>query len=161
MATNRSTGHGRRVTRSKGSKTAKVSARNPTSAMVAGIRISHPDRVIYPDLGISKIQLVRYYERIGGWIMPHVIGEKEAAGKSSIAVEECHENENCGTATNHHEKVISPTLRPREHLQPGAFAVTDLIRTGFIYAPLQGYNLVDVVRLAPAAAAAVSCTREQ
>ena len=41
---------------------------------VAGIRISHPDRVIYPDLGISKSELARYYERIGDWILPHVAG---------------------------------------------------------------------------------------
>jgi bifunctional non-homologous end joining protein LigD len=43
-----------------------------TSPTVVGIRISHPDRVIYPDLGISKIQLARYYERIAEWIVPHV-----------------------------------------------------------------------------------------
>ena len=41
---------------------------------VVGVRISHPDRVIYPDLGISKIQLARYYERIADWIVPHVAG---------------------------------------------------------------------------------------
>ena len=40
----------------------------------AGVRISHPDRVIYPDLGISKIQLARYFERLGEWIVPHVAG---------------------------------------------------------------------------------------
>jgi len=41
---------------------------------VAGVRISHPDRLIYPDLGISKIHLARYYEEIGEWIVPHVAG---------------------------------------------------------------------------------------
>ena len=41
---------------------------------VAGVRISHPDRPIYPDLGISKIELVRYFERIADWILPHVAG---------------------------------------------------------------------------------------
>jgi bifunctional non-homologous end joining protein LigD len=41
---------------------------------VAGVRISHPDRLIYPDLGISKIQLARYYERVADWIVPHVAG---------------------------------------------------------------------------------------
>src|SRR3954465_13914600 len=41
---------------------------------VAGVRISHPDRLIYPDLGISKIQLARYYETIGDWMMPHLAG---------------------------------------------------------------------------------------
>jgi len=45
-----------------------------SSATVVGVRISHPDRVIYPDLGISKIQLARYYERIADWIVPHVAG---------------------------------------------------------------------------------------
>jgi len=42
--------------------------------MVAGVRISHPDRLIYPDLGISKIQLARYYDEIAEWIMPHASG---------------------------------------------------------------------------------------
>jgi Predicted eukaryotic-type DNA primase len=41
---------------------------------VLGIRISHPDRLIYPDLGISKIQVARYYEAIADWIVPHVAG---------------------------------------------------------------------------------------
>ena len=44
------------------------------SSTVVGIRISHPDRLIYPDLGISKIQLARYYEEIADWIVPHVAG---------------------------------------------------------------------------------------
>jgi bifunctional non-homologous end joining protein LigD len=50
----------------------------PTDAggghIVGGVRISHPDRVVYPDLGITKIQLARYFERIGAWILPHVAG---------------------------------------------------------------------------------------
>ena len=41
---------------------------------VVGVTISHPDRIIYPDLGISKLQLARYYERIADWIVPHVAG---------------------------------------------------------------------------------------
>ena len=44
------------------------------SATVAGVRISHPARLIYPDLGISKLQLARYYEKIADWIVPHVVG---------------------------------------------------------------------------------------
>src|SRR3954466_2516318 len=41
---------------------------------VAGIRISHPDRLVYPDVRISKIQLAQYYEEIADWIVPHVAG---------------------------------------------------------------------------------------
>ncbi len=54
------------------SRSAAASGDSP--ATVAGIRISHPDRLIYPDLGISKIQLARYYESIADWIVPHVAG---------------------------------------------------------------------------------------
>src|SRR4029450_12360089 len=50
-----------------------VSETNAASAVV-GVRISHPDRLIYPELAISKIQLARYYERIADWIVPHVAG---------------------------------------------------------------------------------------
>ena len=44
------------------------------TSTVVGVRISHPDRLVYPDLGISKIQLARYYEEIADWIVPHVAG---------------------------------------------------------------------------------------
>jgi len=34
------------------------------------VRVTSPDRVIYPDLGVSKIQLARYYEEISSWMLP-------------------------------------------------------------------------------------------
>ena len=74
MATNRRPNDAPRIPRSKSLQAGRIGAGESTSPTVAGVRISHPDRVIYPDLGISKIQLVRYYEGIADWIMPHVIG---------------------------------------------------------------------------------------
>jgi bifunctional non-homologous end joining protein LigD len=44
------------------------------SAVVSGIPISHPDRVVYPDLGVTKLELAQFYERIGEWMLPHVQG---------------------------------------------------------------------------------------
>jgi bifunctional non-homologous end joining protein LigD len=41
---------------------------------VAGVRISHPDRVVYLDDGIRKIDLARYYAAIADWVVPHVAG---------------------------------------------------------------------------------------
>jgi bifunctional non-homologous end joining protein LigD len=42
--------------------------------IVAGVRLSHPDRLIYPELGISKRRLAEYFEGIGRWIVPHIEG---------------------------------------------------------------------------------------
>jgi bifunctional non-homologous end joining protein LigD len=44
------------------------------TSTIAGVRISHPDRLIYPDFGIAKIHLAHYYEEIADWIVPHVAG---------------------------------------------------------------------------------------
>lgn len=63
----------RRASSTRPSRKPAVPKTNVTSAVV-GVRISHPDRLIYPELGISKIQLARYYERIADWIVPHVTG---------------------------------------------------------------------------------------
>ncbi|HVT60409.1 MAG TPA: DNA ligase D [Thermoanaerobaculia bacterium] len=41
---------------------------------VAGVRISHPDRVVYPQQGLTKRDLALYYERTAGWILPHLAG---------------------------------------------------------------------------------------
>ncbi len=39
---------------------------------VAGITISHPERLVYPADGITKMEVARHYERVGEWMLPHV-----------------------------------------------------------------------------------------
>ena len=41
---------------------------------VGGIIISNPDRVIFPDIGVTKIQLAQYYEDVAPWMLPHLVG---------------------------------------------------------------------------------------
>src|SRR5687767_14696576 len=60
----RSTGDSPRIDKPDARARAADSASGESSATVVGVRISHPDRLIYPDLGTSKIQLARYYEGI-------------------------------------------------------------------------------------------------
>ena len=43
-------------------------------ASVAGVALSHADKLLYPDAKISKLDLARYYEAIGDWIVPHLKG---------------------------------------------------------------------------------------
>ncbi|MGG1947903.1 DNA ligase D [Trinickia sp. NRRL B-1857] len=39
---------------------------------VAGVRISHPARTIDKSIGFAKRDLVRYFEQIAPWLLPHV-----------------------------------------------------------------------------------------
>ncbi|MDK2745399.1 MAG: DNA ligase D [Nitrospira sp. BO4] len=49
--------------------------RKPThAAIVAGIEITNPYRVLFPHDGITKLELAQYYDRIGDTILPHVRG---------------------------------------------------------------------------------------
>jgi len=41
---------------------------------VGGIGISHPDRVVYPRDGITKLDLARYYDTIAEHMLPHLVG---------------------------------------------------------------------------------------
>jgi bifunctional non-homologous end joining protein LigD len=36
------------------------------------VKISNPDKVLFPDDGITKADLAAYYERVAEWMLPHV-----------------------------------------------------------------------------------------
>jgi bifunctional non-homologous end joining protein LigD len=46
--------------------------RNPGDATVAGVRLTHADRVLYPNQRITKRDLALFYESIADWIVPHL-----------------------------------------------------------------------------------------
>jgi bifunctional non-homologous end joining protein LigD len=39
---------------------------------VTGVRLTHADRILYPRLGTTKLDLARFYESIAKWILPHL-----------------------------------------------------------------------------------------
>ncbi|MGI9025944.1 MAG: DNA ligase D [Burkholderiaceae bacterium] len=43
-------------------------------AASSGIRVTHGERVIDPGTGLTKLDLVRYYESVAEWILPHLQG---------------------------------------------------------------------------------------
>jgi len=58
------------TTRSK--KPPATASTDSDGATVAGIKISNPDKVLYPEAGITKIELARYYENVADWILPYL-----------------------------------------------------------------------------------------
>ena len=47
-------------------------ARAATRPNVAGVGISHPERIVFPALGATKLDLARYYQAIAPWLLPHL-----------------------------------------------------------------------------------------
>lgn len=41
-------------------------------SMVEGVRLSNPDKVLYPEQGITKAELADYYVAVAEWMLPHV-----------------------------------------------------------------------------------------
>ena len=41
-------------------------------ATIAGVKLSNPSRMLYPETGITKLELARFYADISDWILPHV-----------------------------------------------------------------------------------------
>lgn len=39
---------------------------------IAGVRLSSPDKVLFPEQAVTKRDLATYYERIADWILPHI-----------------------------------------------------------------------------------------
>jgi bifunctional non-homologous end joining protein LigD len=44
------------------------------SSIVAGIKVSNPERVVDAASGVTKLELVRYYESVADWMLPHLQG---------------------------------------------------------------------------------------
>ncbi|SCK08890.1 bifunctional non-homologous end joining protein LigD [Variovorax sp. HW608] len=83
-------------------------------AAVGGIKVSHGDRVIDPSTGLTKLDLVRYYESVADWMLPHLQGRPCALvrGPSGIAGELFFQK--------HDEKISIPGIREMDPaLWPG------------------------------------------
>ena len=109
--------------RSRSNATARQGSRSsPADNEVAGVRISHPDRLLYPDPPITKVDLARYYESIADWIVPHVAGRP-------LTLVRCPE----GTAGEcffmKHSKVWAPAplrrVRIQEKTKIGEYLIAD------------------------------------
>ena len=51
---------------------AKTKSAAESSDTIAGVKLSHPEKLLYPEAKLAKQDLARYYESIAEWILPQV-----------------------------------------------------------------------------------------
>lgn len=89
---------------------------------VAGVTISHPDRILYPDLKLTKLDIARYYESIADWIVPHVAGRP-------LTLVRCPEGLRAECFFMKHSKVWAPSalrrVRIKEKTKLGEYLIAD------------------------------------
>ena len=52
---------------------AKTSAKASGEPVFDGITLTNPDRVFFPDIGFTKLDLARYYETVAPFMLPYVV----------------------------------------------------------------------------------------
>lgn len=87
---------------------------------VAGVRISHPERTIDKSIGFAKRDLVRYFEWIAPWLLPHVKGRPVALVRAPDGIE--------GELffQKHSNRLSIPNITQHEGLDPGHPALITL-----------------------------------
>lgn len=87
MASRKPTRGSKRSSSSRKKSGAKAAVKSPAAAKnaatsqkvrrkqrveVAGVSLSSPDKVLYQDAAVTKLDLARYYEKIADWILGHI-----------------------------------------------------------------------------------------
>lgn len=42
------------------------------AVVIDGVELTHPERILYPEQGVTKLALARYYESIHEWLLPYL-----------------------------------------------------------------------------------------
>jgi bifunctional non-homologous end joining protein LigD len=62
------------ITRERSADLASEAAPAKRAVKAGSVKVSNPGRVIDPSTGLTKLDLVRYYESIAEWMLPHLKG---------------------------------------------------------------------------------------
>lgn len=56
----------------KSAKPRPAAKKETSGERVAGVAISNPTKILYPEMELTKLDLARYYEAVADWMVPHL-----------------------------------------------------------------------------------------
>jgi bifunctional non-homologous end joining protein LigD len=87
----------------------------------AGIGITHPDRLLFPAAGHTKLDLVRYYDAVSSWILPHLRGRPLTLKQCAPDADHCRYLRHSGERAPAEVRVIDI----REKTKVGDYMIVD------------------------------------
>jgi bifunctional non-homologous end joining protein LigD len=90
-------------------------------AEIAGIAVTHPDRILYPEAHLTKVEMVRYYEAVAEWILPHLRGRPLTLKQCAPDVHQCRFLRHSGERSPSHVRVV----KIREQKKIGDYMIVD------------------------------------
>ncbi|QTP58019.1 DNA ligase D [Billgrantia antri] len=88
----------------KPDKPAPSKRKDETSLL--GVRLTSPDRVLFPEQGLTKLDLARFYEQIQDWVLPHLV-------RRPLSLVRCPQGRNDECFFQKHPRTAIPDSVPR------------------------------------------------
>lgn len=70
-------------------KAPKRASRSVASPSLTGVQVTHPDRVLYPDDGLTKQDVAEYYAGIAEAILPHIANRPLSLLRCPSGIADC------------------------------------------------------------------------
>ena len=92
-----------------------------SSTPVAGVAVTHPTRIIFPEAGLTKLDLVRYYHDASPWMLPHLEGRPLTLKQCAPDADHCRFLRHSGERSPTHVRVI----KIQEKTKIGDYMIVD------------------------------------
>jgi bifunctional non-homologous end joining protein LigD len=92
-----------------------------SSIVIAGVAISSPERLLFPLAGITKLAMLRYYEAVAAWMLPHLRARPLTLKQCAPDVDHCRYLRHSGERAPQQVRVVNI----QEQTKVGDYMVID------------------------------------
>lgn len=89
--------------------------------VIAGVAVSSPDRLLFPDARVTKRDMLRYYEAVGDWMLPHLRDRPLTLKQCAPDVDHCRYLRHSGERAPRQVRVV----QIQEQTKIGDYMVVD------------------------------------